>query len=81
MMVWVLHLLNISPTSCDNDNMNKVQYHHFDGLAEKRRSSSTLAMELRLFSIKPSIFYGLNNVRCGVPFLTYFIDSTRYGFS
>ena len=81
MMVWVLHLLNISPTNCDDGDMNKVQYHHFDGLVEKDRSSGTLAMELRLCSIKPSIFYGLSNVRCGVSFLTYFIDSTRYGFS
>ena len=29
---------------------------HFDGLMQKRRNSSALAMELRLFCIKPSIF-------------------------
>ena len=30
-------------------------YLHIDGLIEKRRNSSVLAMQLHLFSIKPSI--------------------------
>ena len=43
----------------------RIMWYHFNGLMQKRRNSIALAMELRLFCIKPSIHeFRVNSVFC-----------------
>ena len=54
--VWLYHKSPVHP--CDllgTSGINLKDSIHIDGLMQKGRNSSALAMELRLFCIKPSI--------------------------